>query len=190
MIQAIIFDCFGVLTTDTWRAFTDSLPPGVDVDRARDLNRQYGAGLMSKKEFLRQVKEVTDQSPRLIEEVLDSEVAKNTVLLAYIRELKQTYKIGMLSNVATPWITDSFLTTDEQALFDEMIFSYEVGITKPDPRIFMLACERLRVGPHEAVMVDDIKSYCEAAKREGMHAIWYRDFKQFKQDLERILSHE
>jgi putative hydrolase of the HAD superfamily len=91
------------------------------------------------------------------ESLLGNEIVKNDVLLDYIRELKKSYKIGMLSNVANNWIRDYFLTEDEQALFDEMIMSFEVGMTKPDPRIFLLACDRLRVGPHEAVLVDDVE---------------------------------
>src|SRR5690606_31310012 len=101
---------------------------------------------------------------------------------------RDEYKIGLLSNIATPWITDTFLTPEEQQLFDAMVFSYEVGMTKPDPRIFALTCKRLGVNPNQAVMVDDIERYCEAAKMEGMKAVVYKDFKQCKRDLEEILS--
>ncbi len=188
MISAIIFDCFGVLTTDTWRAFVDSLPDNVDVQKARDLNRAYDSGLLTNEEFLEQVFDVTGSRPEQIEEMIDNEVTKNRALLDYIRELKKNYKIGLLSNVATPWITDSFLTSEEQELFDAMVFSFEVGMTKPDPRIFMLACERLRVGPHEAVMVDDIEPYCEAARTEGLKAVTYKDLRQLKHELSEILS--
>ncbi|CAN5612214.1 hypothetical protein BH23PAT1_BH23PAT1_0580 [soil metagenome] len=190
MIKAIIFDCFGVLTTDSWRAFLDGLPPEADKVRARELNHQLDAGLITMEEFLEQVQEVTGHKPIQVENIIDNEVAKNTALLNYIKELKSKYKIGMISNVATPWITDTFLTPEEQELFDEMIFSFEVGMTKPDRRIFMLACERLRIGPHEAVFIDDIESYCEVARGEGLAAIVYKDFSQMKKELEGILSQE
>jgi HAD superfamily hydrolase (TIGR01509 family) len=188
VIKAIIFDCFGVLTTDTWRAFLASLPPGMDLTRARELNHQLDAGLISQPEFLDQIREITGKHPVLTEEMDESEVLKNRVLLEYIRELKPEHTIGMLSNIATNWIREAFLTADEQELFDEMIFSFEVGMTKPDGRIFMLACERLRVGPHEAVMIDDVKSYCEAARAEGLMAIHYKDFAQMKEELETLLA--
>jgi putative hydrolase of the HAD superfamily len=189
VIKAIIFDCFGVLTTDSWRAFVDSLPPDADISRARELNHQYDAGLLNRQEFLVQIHELTGRTPVEVEKLLDSEVSKNTALLEYIRTLKPRYAIGLLSNIASDWITRSFLTTEEQELFDEMILSYEVGMTKPDPRIFMLACERLRVGPHETVLVDDIESYCEAAAHEGLQTIVYRDFQQLKRELDDLLAH-
>lgn len=125
-----------------------------------------------------------------MEDVFSGKIAKNTALLDYIRELKQNYKIGMISNIASNWIRDSFLTPEEQGLFDEMIFSYEVGMTKPDRRIFLLACERLRISPEEAVMIDDIESYCEAAHGTGMKAVTYRDLEQLKTELKPLLHHE
>ncbi len=189
MIKAIIFDCFGVLTTDTWRAFVDGLPPEADAERARELNRQYDAGQLTKADFLQQVHDVTGQKPKYVDDMLDKETVKNEQLLAYIKTLKPNYKIGLLSNVATNWIRDYFLTTEEQALFDDMVFSFEIGITKPDDRIFKLAAERLGAEPAATIMVDDIERYCQAARGTGMQAVCYNDFQQFKTDLEKILSH-
>ena len=40
MVKAIIFDCFGVLATDIWLAFCESLPASADLQRARDLFEQ------------------------------------------------------------------------------------------------------------------------------------------------------
>jgi len=189
MIKAVVFDNFGVLTTDTWRAFVDSLPEGIDIGKARELNRAYDAGTISHKDFLDGVKEVTGRQPQEVESLLQSDIAKNLPLLKYIGELKQRgLKIGLLSNIATNWIRDSFLTPAEQKLFDEMILSYEVGMTKPDPRMFQLACKRLGVDASEAVLVDDISPYCDAARHTGMQAITYEDFKQAKQALEALLS--
>lgn len=188
MIKAIIFDCFGVITTDSWRAFADSLPPE-QVDQARDLNKQLNMGMIEHPEFIEEIRQLTGREPVQVEKLLQNEVVKNEALLDYIRELKQAgYQIGMLSNIASNWIRDTLLTAEEQSLFEEMIFSYEVGMAKPDPRIFMLMCERLRVGPHEAVMVDDVESYCEAARAEGLQAVWFQDLQQLKRELSAILD--
>lgn len=188
MIKAIVFDCFGVLTTDTWRAFVDGLPPDADKQAARDLNHAYDAGMLTKDEFLKQVHAVTGHEPKQVETLLGNEIAKNAALLEYIRELKQNYKIGLLSNIGSSWITDTFLNADEQALFDEMVFSYKVGMTKPDPRIFELACSRLGVNPREAVMIDDIESYCASAADLGMKAVVYKNLDQCRADITDILA--
>lgn len=189
MIKAVIFDCFGVLTTDKWRAFVDGLPEGIDTKQARELNRQYGGGFIDKSEFLEQIAELTGHSIDKVEELLDNEDYKNTALLSYISELKRRgYKIGLLSNVASNWIRDKLLSADDQKLFDDMVFSYEVGMTKPDPRIFHHAVERLGVELDEAVLVDDIDRYGAVADGEGMKSVTYHDLKQAKDELEKILS--
>lgn len=188
MIKAIVFDCFGVLTTDSWRAFVDSLPPGADTNRARELNRQYAAGFLTKDEFLQEIFDLTGRTPEQVEGLLDNEIVKNRSLLDYIAELKQDYKIGLLSNVASNWIRETFLKPEEQDLFDEMLFSYQVGMTKPDPRIFRLMCERMRVAPEEAVMVDDIATYADAATKAGMKGIVYESLSQLQLDLEALIG--
>src|SRR5438132_11992050 len=131
MIKAIIFDCFGVLTADKWKEFVVTLP---DEQRqpARDLNHAYDAGTINEDDFIDKVKELTGRNPGEVENLTEDEIGKNTQLLDYVRQLKKKYKIGLLSNVATNWVRDYFLTEEEQKLFDAMVFSFEAKVTKPD----------------------------------------------------------
>ncbi len=189
MLRAIIFDCFGVLTTDAWLAMIDSLPEGVDVQAARRLNRAYNMGLIDQQEFSKGLEEITGLKSAEITRRLTNAAGKNTKLLDYIRGLrKRGYKIGLISNVATNWVRDEFLNSDEQKLFDQMILSYEVGMAKPDPRMFTLACKRLGVEPADTIIVDDIERYCTAARTEGLQAIVYHDFRQATAELEKFLA--
>lgn len=188
MVQAIIFDCFGVLTTDVWRRFLDGLPEGADVERARDLNRAVDAGLISQDEYLAGVREATGFAPPQVERLYGGEIVKNEPLLTYIRELKKDYAIGLLSNISSNWIRTEFLTPDEQSLFDVMLLSYEIGMTKPDPRLFMMACERLRSAPHETVLVDDVESYVAAAQSEGLEGIVYTTLDDLKTQLSMLIN--
>ena len=192
MIKAIIFDCFGVLTDgDQWTAFRNSLP--VDQREAmRALNRSYNQGeisydqmVASLSQALRKDKHETSQ---LLEE-LGSNQNKNIELLGYIKKLKPKYKIGLLSNVGSSWVTDQLLTKkEEQDLFDDMVFSFEHGFAKPDPKIFKIACERLNIEPQEAIFIDDIGDYVRAAENLGMKGVVYQNFPQMKQDLEKLLN--
>ena len=188
MKRALIFDCFGVLTTDIWLAFCDSLPATADLERAKELNRAYDRGFIDRDDFVAGVHEATGHTPPDVDQLNASEIVKNSNLLNLIKELKSEYKIGLLSNISNDWITRDFLTTEEQGLFDAMIFSHEVGMTKPDPRIYMLACERLRVGPHEAIMIDDRDGYVNAAIAEGLGGIVYQDMITFKSELNELLN--
>lgn len=189
MIKAIIFDCFGVLTKDWWREFLSALPQGPGREKAKQLNHQYDAGLISLKEFVEGVRLATGSRPEPIEEMFSvPKPLKNVELLDYIKELKRHYKLGILSNIGTNWVRESFLTDEEQKLFDSMTFSYEAGATKPDPKIYQLAVEKLAVQPKEAVFVDDVEEYCLAAEAFGIHAVHYQNFEQMKAELEKILA--
>lgn len=187
MTKAIIFDCFGVLTDDSWHAFRLSLPEE-QGSKAHDLNRAYCAGQIDRSTFVRQVASLSDHSEQDIVDVIDKQFNKNLPLLDYIAGLKSHYKIGLLSNVASNWIRTTFLSPSEQKLFDEFVFSYEVGITKPDPGIYHLAAARLGVQIGECIMIDDINRYAEAAKQAGMQSITYQDFGQMRRELEILLA--
>ncbi len=187
-IKAIIFDCFGVLTGDRWHEFTSQLPKGEIVDRARELNRQYCAGKLSTEEFLQAIEKLTGAKASEITKLLNNELGKNYLLLDYIKSLSANYKIGILSNVASGWIRDVFLTEEEQTIFSDILESFTVGVIKPDPRIFDLACKRLGVVPGEVIFVDDIETYCLAAKKLGIKTVLYQNFEQCKKEIEQLLK--
>jgi len=188
MIKAIIFDCFGVLATDTWKAFVDSLPDGADVEAARQAHREYDAGFIDKSEVGERIKAATGKEFLELEDAQGGPV-KNAGLLTYISELHDRgMKLSILSNVGSNWIREQFLAPEERALFDDFVLSYEVGMLKPDERMFELAAERLEVAMDEVVMVDDKERYCTAAQETGMQAIQFDSLTQFKADLEKLLA--
>ena len=174
MFKAIIFDCFGVLTTDRWKVFVDSLPNEDDREKLRYLNRGLDAGILSKSEFKEGVLNIAGKLPERIEDLLGTESVKNTELFDLISKLKNNgYKTGMLSNVSTNWIVDVFLTDVERYLFDALVFSFEVGVTKPDERIYQIAIDRLGVKFEECVFIDDSELNCMAASELGMKSIHF-----------------
>lgn len=99
----------------------------------------------------------------------------NHELVDTIRRLRPAYKVGLLSNA---W-NDLRQVMQERfhfdGLFDDLVISAEVGLAKPDPRIFQLAVERLGVNPAEAVFVDDVLANAEAAQGVGLQAIHYQN---------------
>jgi epoxide hydrolase-like predicted phosphatase len=111
----------------------------------------------------------------------------NAELIDYVRRLRPRYRTGILSN--------SFVGAREREqqaygfedLVDEIVYSHESGMSKPDPRIYALACARLGVRPEEMVFVDD-SDVCVAGGREaGLQAICYRDNVQVIAEIEGLL---
>jgi epoxide hydrolase-like predicted phosphatase len=73
--------------------------------------------------------------------------------------------------VTNNWITEDEGTGALRPHFDVFIESAVVGIRKPDPRIFELACAALGIAPPEAVFLDDIGSNLKTARALGMTTI-------------------
>ena len=73
-------------------------------------------------------------------------------------------------------------------LFDVVVSSYNLKISKPNPEIFYHTLEKLNVKPEEAIFIDDREINTEAAKALGITSILFKDFKQFKKDLTKVLS--
>ena len=112
----------------------------------------------------------------------------NWGLLDYIRSLRPRFKVGLLSNAWDDLRQTMHNRWNIDGLFDEMIISAEVGMTKPNPRIFHLVVDRLGVQPGEAVFIDDILTNVEAARREGLVAIQFLDTQQTLADLRGVLG--
>ncbi|MFB9567472.1 HAD-IA family hydrolase [Saccharopolyspora hordei] len=72
-----------------------------------------------------------------------------------LRRLSESgVKVGVISNIAFD-IRPAFERIGVAGHVDEFLLSYLEGVIKPDPKIFLRACERLGVAPQEALMVGD-----------------------------------
>jgi HAD superfamily hydrolase (TIGR01509 family) len=68
-----------------------------------------------------------------------------------------------------------------------IIYSHEVGMSKPDPRIYALASERLGVQPGEMVFLDDVPLMVDAARQAGLQAVLFTTTQQAIADIEALL---
>ena len=113
----------------------------------------------------------------------------DVALTGWIETLRaQGYKIGLISNA---WDDLRWMLMERWKiahLFDDLVISAEVGMVKPDSRIYALSLARLEVAPEEAVFFDDVLENVLAARLSGMQAFRYTDLQQAQRDLLTILS--
>lgn len=112
----------------------------------------------------------------------------NETLYAYVKRLRPRYQIAMLSNSFVGAREREQAAYNYASLCDFIIYSHEVGMSKPDPRIYLLTCERLGVQPHEAIFVDDAERYLIGAQEVGMHGVLFRDTEQAIAEIEALLG--
>lgn len=191
MIQAIIFDCFGVLTSDAWIPFKRrhfGHDPALE-QQATDLNKQVDAGLADYDDFISGVAELAGMSASSARASIENNVA-NEELFEYIAgSLKPNYKLGLLSNAGANWLGELF-SADQAGLFDAVCLSCDTGYVKPDERAYRDAARRLGVDPSACIFVDDQERYCTAARDTGMTAVVYHNFKQCRRDIDDILARQ
>jgi epoxide hydrolase-like predicted phosphatase len=112
----------------------------------------------------------------------------NWRLLDYIRSLRPRFKVGLLSNAWDDLRKTLHDRWNIDGLFDELIISAEVKLVKPDPRIFQLATDRLKVLPDETIFIDDIAENVESARLVGLKGIQYQDFDQVMAEITDYLN--
>lgn len=93
--------------------------------------------------------------------------------LALIRSLHGKLRLGLLSNTSDWHFRFGIVPTGILPLFDAVTLSYEVGVMKPDPAIYLDVLEKLGLPAAECVFIDDLEENAAAATATGMHGIHY-----------------
>jgi epoxide hydrolase-like predicted phosphatase len=140
-------------------------------------------------EYVREALQLDPQKLAEFEVTFWSSDRVDEELIDFIQSLRQNYKIGLLSNAfidARPSLSKRF--PGLLNVFDEVVFSYEVKIAKPDPRIYSLMLDKLGLEPENAIFVDDFRENVEAAHALGIHAIQFRNSRQARQAVLEVLS--
>ena len=112
----------------------------------------------------------------------------NTELIEYARQLRPRYRTGILSNSFVGAREREQAAYGFEDLVDEIVYSHEAGMSKPDPRIYALTCARLDVRAEETVFLDDTGRCVDGAREAGMHAVRYQDNAQAIEEIEKLLT--
>ena len=183
-MKAIIFDFFGVISSEVspfWFAERFS------KEEALILKNKYmtpaDKGEVTEEELYDILSKLSGDTPEEIERDFEKKTVINDELVAYIEELRKSYKVILLSNALGSWLRKIFARHNLERLFDEIIISSEVDMIKPNAEIFKLALEKLNVNAKEAVFIDDNINNVIGAKNVEMHALQYKNVQELKKEL-------
>ncbi len=107
----------------------------------------------------------------------------NKELLSWIKKNKKKYKISILTNNT---ITIDILLREKfkiHHLFDYVFVSGEIGLVKPDPKIFEYVLKKLKAKPEECLFVDDNSENIKSAEKLGFYTILFTNNKDFFEKL-------
>ncbi|MGB4967168.1 MAG: HAD-IA family hydrolase [Candidatus Saccharimonadales bacterium] len=186
--KAIIFDLYGVMGLNAWQRFKNEHfgdRPAV-WQGLQSLGQQVDAGNATNEEFAVAVANAAGVSEAEVRQKFD-QTRPNTPLLNWVeKELRGTYKLGLLSNASRD-VLHTIFTAGERAMFDAAVTSFHVGLTKPAPAIYSIICKELGVEPTECIMVDDQTRHLETATNLGMKTVLYRSVDQATSEIEKLL---
>jgi putative hydrolase of the HAD superfamily len=109
---------------------------------------------------------------------------QNHAMLAWQQKLKERGLLtAILSNMGDSVLASIERTFDWLPRFDVLVWSYQLGMAKPDPAIYRHVLRELRVLPEETLFLDDKLINIEAALALGMKAIQFSTVPQLRADL-------
>jgi glucose-1-phosphatase len=118
--------------------------------------------------------------------VIDPKPIVNGTLLA---PLAKRYRLCLLSNTDPIHVAHLEATFLPMRYFSRRIYSCVVGVSKPNPLIYRAALEACRVAAKDALYIDDIPAYAEAARNLGLAAMVFTSPEQLSSDLQALGIH-
>jgi glucose-1-phosphatase len=103
--------------------------------------------------------------------------------ISLFEKLAKGYRLALLSNTDAIHVAHMEPTYDFFRFFPVRIYSCSVGASKPSPLIYREALRACKVQAGQAVYIDDILAYVEAARRLGMAGIHYQSPGKLASDL-------
>ncbi len=104
----------------------------------------------------------------------------------FLEKLSKNYRLALLSNTDPIHMSNEEVRFPFFRLFPIRIYSYRVGVSKPDPLIYREALRACKVRAEEALYIDDVAAYAEAAQRLGMTGIVFQSSEQLQSNLREL----
>lgn len=209
-IKAILWDFGGVITTSPFDSFNQfEQENDLPIDFIRGINAVnhktnawalLESNQISEDEFDTLFLEESSQAGYGIKgsEILPliSQTSVRKKMVSVLRECKQHFKNVCLTNnmrtgsgLAMSSNSEHEKDVDEvTSLFDIVIESSKIGIRKPDPAIYRLACEKMDIQPNRIVYLDDLGINLKPAREMGMTTIKVLSEAQAIRDLEEVIG--
>jgi putative hydrolase of the HAD superfamily len=195
-IRTIVFDFGNVVgffshrrAADQLAAYTDVAPEAIQAYLfGGRLEEDYESGLVSTAVLLGLMRETCRL--RATDEQLRTAFADmfrpNPEVCDLVPLLAPRYRLVLLSNTnelhATQFRAQFAATLDP---FAALVLSHEVGVRKPDPRIYAACQRQAGCAPAECLFLDDLPTNVEAARAYGWRGIVYRPGEGLRRQLAR-----
>ena len=209
MFKAVLWDFGGVITSSPFEAFNQfEADNNLPSDIIRSINAtnpdnnawaQLESSIISVDEFDELFASEALEKGHVIRgkqvlALLSGDIRPEMVKA--LRVIKETCSIGCITNNVNTGAGPGMAKSESKAeaiadimsLFEIVIESSKVGMRKPDPRIYELACKEMGIDPSEAIYLDDLGINLKPARALGMSTIKVLSAGQAIDELEQQLG--
>ena len=197
--RLVIFDLGGVLVRREPRKAIERIAreTGKPIEMCeqilgdRKLIEAFELGQVSPKQFFERVRAPLGLgwSFEQFASAWNSILTENTDTTWILQRLRSRYRLAVISN--TNVLHDEYIRRT-WPVFEQLhdwIVSYQVGMLKPDPRIYQLVLTRLDIPPRSAVFIDDLFEHVDVARRLGLTGIHFTDGLELERELRAVGLH-
>jgi len=195
-VRAVLFDLGGVILRTEYQAPRQYLAERLNIEYddlmrlvfESETSRKASIGMITTEEhwaaLMQKLKHPASDAQKIRDEFFGGDVLDRE-LIQLIRSLRGKYKTGLISN-AWDDLRQYIVKQKFDDVFDNITISAEVGVVKPEAKIYHIALEQLQVQANEAVFVDDFKVNIEGCEKVGMQGILFKDPDEVKQKLKAL----
>lgn len=198
MIKAIIFDYGGVLGSDSheWDTTFKEIKrlTGLQSEELQGLFKDYWPLLKTGKEklinFFAEVSKISKKktTAKKLEKSYLQNVAGLKTIINYTASLKSKgYTLYILANESKEGMETKIRKFGLKKIFTKIYCSANIGIGKPDPRIFKYVLKDAKIKPSETIFIDNQFPNIEVAKKLGIKTIHYENLPQLKITLSKTI---
>ena len=182
--KAIVFDFFGVLSSEVAFAWLSKHFSG---EKMAELRKVYivpiDKGDLPEKEWFDALGKLLSVSSKQVRDEWLGLATIDQDMIALVRRLKGSYKLAILSDAPSPFFREVIAKDKLENLFDEIIVSSEVHMTKESPGSYRFVLDKLSISPEDAIFIDDNPANVDRALSLGMKGIIFSGRAKLESDL-------
>jgi len=108
---------------------------------------------------------------------------ENETMLSLLDRLRKSYRLACLSTIPKEWLKFKRKKFNLDYYFETIISSGEVGVKKPDPKIYKIIIDKLNLPPEKLLFIDDTEITLPPAQEFGMKTVLFRGQEALEQEL-------
>jgi len=179
MVKFIIFDVMGVVFTvgddveELLIPYILSIKPEADVQSIKDAYLAASLGKIASHDLWMQVGFNKTDILKIERDYLEKSFSLDAGFIPCTTDLKKRYRIALLSNDVSEWSSHLRNYHNIEPLLDAAFISSDLGVRKPDARIYNIALNVLGAKPSECVFIDDHPERVDVACEMGISSILF-----------------